>query len=865
MSHPSPLAAVQHRALALRAAGDLSAARQLLAEAVGSPPPPYSDDHPEMLHTAHLLARLHREADDPLGSRRVLEEAFAAGERRWEHSDPVLLAIAFELAEVAEELGNRHEARRNYTRVATAGPAVLGEHHPAVRAARDYLGLSASPPSEEHNPSPTPGPEPVSAPPDSGARSALSGPTLSLATLAAMRPSAGGPAATTSPWAPPQPPATPRATPPGVRAPAAPSDATAPAPAPRVQPIQPTTTPPVRSGPPAPSMAPPSQPAPSPTASQPPGPTVESQQSRSGTKVQPPAPTSGSQQSRPTAEGQPGRPTTESQLPRPRAESQPMPSSEQRPPRRPPTGPPVAPRQRGGHPSSVDAADHPTAAPAPRWDDPTIQVRQIEPLLAEEAARARTGVSPTGASGSVDAPGFEVTSPGGPLPTSSHPGPARPVVGAPAQPVSAPPAPKQPIPAPPAHPHPVPGPPGHPVSAPRGHARPLSASLAAGQPVSAPPISAPPTSAPPAPRQAVFKPPERATPGPAPSSAAPSVPPWGLTAPPWSRSGQPQPPPTTDVAELSATDAEATGGGGESGLDIFEAAPVPTQRARVSPSDETEVFPAVAPRSGPPSGYGGPSQPATAHPGPVAAQAGSAAAPLRPAATPVQPTPAPWSPASGGAAPLPAPQHYQDHQPTPAEHAGYPSQEHYPGQALYPGQQYHQAQDAYRPAYADEDGSAGRNRATLIGAVVAAGVAVVAVAGLGAVVLTRDDPPPSGAAPTAVAPTGVAPTAAGPPPGDLKLRDNSTTITLTWTDPSGGAVPFMVAAGRAGQALGVMATVDPGKTSYTVNGLNSRVDHCFTVLAVYSTDSFATSGQVCTARERTAPSSGKPSGRPSPS
>lgn len=180
--------------------------------------------------------------------------------------------------------------------------------------------------------------------------------------------------------------------------------------------------------------------------------------------------------------------------------------------------------------------------------------------------------------------------------------------------------------------------------------------------------------------------------------------------------------------------------------------------------------------------------------------------------------------------------------------------------APYPGQQYHPVPDAYRPAYADDGGSTGRNRAALIGAVVAAGVAVVAVAGLGAVMLSRDDPPPSGTA----APTGAAPTAVGLPPGDLKLRDDSATITLTWTDPTGGAVPFMVAAGRAGQALGVMATVDPGRTSYTVNGLNSRVDHCFTVLAVYSTDSFATSGQVCTAREREATSSGEPSGRASP-
>ncbi|WP_433649958.1 hypothetical protein ACQP2C_26000 [Micromonospora zamorensis] len=895
MSHPSPLAAAQHRALALRAAGDLSAARQLLAEAVGSPPPPYTDDHPEVLHTAHLLARLHREADDPLASRRVLEEAFAAGERRWEHSDPVVLALAFELAEVAEELGNRHEARRNYTRVATAGPAVLGEHHPAVRAARAYLGPPASAPTEQHDPPPTPSAEPIGAAADAGARSALSGPTLSLATLAAMRPSAGGQAATSSPWAPP---ATPRSTPPGVRAPAVPTPssnaATAPPQASRVQPAPSSFA--AQSSPPAAPTAPvapgPARPALRPADQQPPGTAIPTAAPRRALDQQPPGPSLPavdtqpgpraesqpgrqrveSQPPRPRAESQPPRPRAESQPPRPRAESQPMPSSGQRPPHRSPSGPAVAPRQRVGDDPAVDASHRPSSAaaptptspmpafglPAPRWDDPTIQVRQIEPLLAEEAAR--TGVRPTGMSGPVDASAAQPASPGSPSPTRNQPGPTQPVSGAPAHPVSAPPTPPQPVPAPPAYPHPVSAPPAHPVSASPGHTYPVSASPGHTYPVSAAPafgqqISAPPMSGPPFLARPLSAPPVSA-----PSVSAPPAPPWGLTAPPWSRTS---PPPTAgaDDAGPLPTDAERTGAdGGEFGLDILDAAVVPAQRARLAASDQTELLPAVVSSSGPARDFAGSAQPLLGAPQPH----------------PVEPSQAAWSPGGGSSPPpiaqRPAPQYHPGQQPTQAEQDQYPTQEHRPiqdhrpFQAPYPGQQYHHpGPEAYRPPYADESDSAGRNRATLIGAVVAAGVAVVAVAGLGAVVLTSDDPPPGGSAPTAVAPTGAAPTAAGPPPGDLKLRDNSTTITLTWTDPSGGAVPFMVAAGRAGQALGVMATVDPGRTSYTVNGLNSRVDHCFTVLAVYSTDNFATSGQVCTARERSTPSNGKPSGQPSPS
>ncbi|MBY8875473.1 tetratricopeptide repeat protein, partial [Micromonospora sp. PLK6-60] len=176
MSHPSPLAAAQHQALALRSGGDLGSARRLLTDAVTAARPSYGEDHRDVLGSTHLLARLHREAGDPAAARRVLEEAYAAAERRWPATDPLMLAISFELASVAEELGNRHEARRNYSRVASAGPAVLGAEHPAVQAAQRYLG---GPPAA---------PQPAAPQPP---HTALSGPTVQLANVPGPRPQPG--------------------------------------------------------------------------------------------------------------------------------------------------------------------------------------------------------------------------------------------------------------------------------------------------------------------------------------------------------------------------------------------------------------------------------------------------------------------------------------------------------------------------------------------------------------------------------------------------------------------------------------------------------------------------------------------------
>ncbi|TDC37411.1 hypothetical protein E1211_10570 [Micromonospora sp. 15K316] len=142
----------------------------------------------------------------------------------------------------------------------------------------------------------------------------------------------------------------------------------------------------------------------------------------------------------------------------------------------------------------------------------------------------------------------------------------------------------------------------------------------------------------------------------------------------------------------------------------------------------------------------------------------------------------------------------------------------------------------------DESGRPGRNRARTTVAVTAAVVVAAAAAatGVGALVVGSEN----GAAAT----TPSASAATGPPPGDVRLRDDSSTITLTWTDPSGGKVPFMVVGGRTGQPMRAMATVDPGQTTYTLNGLNPRLDYCFTVLAAWSTGTFATSAQVCTTR-----------------
>jgi hypothetical protein len=121
--------------------------------------------------------------------------------------------------------------------------------------------------------------------------------------------------------------------------------------------------------------------------------------------------------------------------------------------------------------------------------------------------------------------------------------------------------------------------------------------------------------------------------------------------------------------------------------------------------------------------------------------------------------------------------------------------------------------------------------------------------GIAAYLVFRAPPPqPPGPRPTATSTAGQL-----LPPGDLTLRDDGVSITLSWTDPSKGAVPFIVAGGRAGNALNPLGSVESGKSTYTLNGISATADFCFLVAAVYSPEHTVPSSLICTKRASTSP------------
>ena len=707
VSQPSPLTPALDRARALIASGDLDPAQVLLERAVELGRANLGEDAPDVLTAQRELAGVHLRIDDPMAARRVLEDAYAAGQWRLGDSDPVMLHISHDLGVVAQELGNRHEARKAFGRVAEHGPAVLGGGHQLVARARTYLSEDPS--------------------------------------SAAVRPEQPSPRSPVDPPTPPPAPATP-AVPPvqqPTRLAAAPVP---PAVVPVQEPVVPAARQPVRPDEPVvrqPGSA--DRPAPvghgpagqGPVGQGPVGQGAVGQgavgqgavgQGPVGT-VQPPLIVE-------RARINPPPPTTDATNPAPALEA-----AER-------ATPPAAREQVQAAPPAPEAPDAQPGDGGGRGQSirPDVRTAMEQPThvfpVARPAPEART-------SGYVTLPPDEAA--------RHH------------------------------------GPPGNPWNA------------------------TPPTRAIPEQRQSSDRRPElpeqpQGTPSgwQGPASGLPPAPPGNAGIPPAQTENQPgygmaQPRPEQGYAPAPRSYRQAQpppqveqayGQGRQGQAEVQRRYPGDPGQAGYQAQDGFQGH----------AGQPGPLGHGAVHPG------RGEVAPDRPAGQ--HGHPGVWQPPSGA--------HPGWQGPLPVEvAAGHP----------YPQE--------------------GRGRGLAVAlTVIATLMAVIAVGALVVVLVEREGEGQAQQAPpvpqVTVSVTG--PVLAGDPPTGVKLDDDGTVVTVTWSDPTDGKVPFVVMMAQDGQQLKPASNVGPEKTAARVTGLNPGLQYCFTVVAVYATDRFATSNQVCTKR-----------------
>ena len=266
-------------------------------------------------------------------------------------------------------------------------------------------------------------------------------------------------------------------------------------------------------------------------------------------------------------------------------------------------------------------------------------------------------------------------------------------------------------------------------------------------------------------------------------------------------------------------------------------------------ADEDPDRPVIAP-IGPPPPAALPSKPASLPSRP-------ALLPSRPAALPVVPPPAD-PPATGDLRPPPtymptlAPGVYERRPDavqiyTPAPLAEFSGQEI----AIWP-----EPDEPTRRARPHRTHRAGLAVVAGIGAAVLIASAIVAVkalgpASVGAASGQGPTPPPATltVAPSTPPPTPTpSPTLAANPPTEVRLADAGGSVTLTWRDPTGGRVPFLLTGGRVGTGARPLESIPAGRTRSIVYGLNNKFDYCFIVSAVYSATLIAPSIRICTHR-----------------
>jgi hypothetical protein len=72
-------------------------------------------------------------------------------------------------------------------------------------------------------------------------------------------------------------------------------------------------------------------------------------------------------------------------------------------------------------------------------------------------------------------------------------------------------------------------------------------------------------------------------------------------------------------------------------------------------------------------------------------------------------------------------------------------------------------------------------------------------------------------------------TSATATPISLSVEDQGSSVTVTWTDPSGGKAAFVVSYGRADGPANQTQQVGAGTTTVTVGQLDPAQVYCFTV------------------------------------
>jgi hypothetical protein len=87
-------------------------------------------------------------------------------------------------------------------------------------------------------------------------------------------------------------------------------------------------------------------------------------------------------------------------------------------------------------------------------------------------------------------------------------------------------------------------------------------------------------------------------------------------------------------------------------------------------------------------------------------------------------------------------------------------------------------------------------------------------------------------------------------PSDVVLRDEGTSITVSWSDPTNGTGAVLIALARAGQPAGPLRNLPPGTRQDRITGLDPTGDYCVVIAVIYAQDTVAQATQACTHRSR---------------